>query len=163
QMLPVSAAADSWTHKVGMRIVRAWSVDYIVMAEPAMAGQGDPQLTGGWTMAGFEGDARVFFARVARDRHLTRAALVDGTFARNAEHQLSIELPDETSDVFVDLSRLYDRRAGAPLQFDAAGAILDARVCVNGYDVPIAASDQRARRSTVHEVFSPPYANIALN
>ena len=127
--VPIWAEAGALAHGTAVRISRAASTDYVLIAEPA--GQPAPRT---WRVAEFETDARMLFCRTHHERRVTRLALVDGSLVRaSGRRGLQLMLPAAAPDLHLDLSS--DARIAGP----AAGA----RLVVNGRECAVT-PDRRA-------------------
>jgi hypothetical protein len=120
---PVWAEAGLLEHSVALRITRAASIDYWLIAEPAH----DPDHRV-WRVGEIETDARMLFCRTRHDGQVTRVALVDGSLVRASGHRkLLVSLPRTASDAHVDLSKADETAR-------LSGPTLGARVQVGGRD-----------------------------
>ena len=113
-----------------VRMARAESVDYFVVAEPALGGEGT------WRVGEIETDARMLFVRTVDDNRVTRLALVDGSVARTGRRGLQLHLAGTTSDLHLDIVRSRERPASVVARL--SGPALGARLVVAGRDQPIA-------------------------
>jgi hypothetical protein len=100
ERLPVQTAAGLTDHAAAIKISRAASIDYLLMAEsPGVRGRGAVRL------AGLETDARMLFARTTGDG-LKELALVDGSMAATTGGTgFTLRLPHEVPDLYVDVAR----------------------------------------------------------
>jgi hypothetical protein len=143
EALPVWAEAGVLGHSTALRIRRATSMDYLVIAEPAR-----DVASGTWRVAEFETDARMLFCRVTADHHVTRVALVDGSVVRSsARRALQLALPAAVSDLHLDMSGI---RSSEPFEYARAriaGPAFGATLVVAGIERPIA-SERRGETRT---------------
>jgi hypothetical protein len=108
--LPVWAEAGVLNRATAIRIRRAISTDYVVIAEPL-----DDRPHTHWRVADIDTDARMAYWRTAEDARITRMALVDGSFAAaDGRPGVRITLPRSVSDMYADLERSGD---GGPRAF----------------------------------------------
>jgi len=128
--LPVWAEAGVLARATAVRMARAESVDYFVVAEPALGGEGT------WRVGEIETDARMLFVRTVDDNRVTRLALVDGSMARTGRRGLQLHLARTTSDLHLDIVRSRERPASVVARL--SGPALGARLVVAGRDQPIA-------------------------
>jgi hypothetical protein len=119
QVLPVWSEAGALAHAVGVRVTRAGSIDYLLVADPKVE-------AATWRLVEFETDARALFCRVDRAGTLTRAALVDGTLMKGTG--VAITMPAPAPDLHVDL-----RRPEARL----SGHMTGVRLRIAGREIPI--------------------------
>ena len=83
----------------GIRIVRAASTEYFLVAEPCA--QGDNL----WRIAEIETDARMLSCAMNRHGYLTRVALVDGSRVRTTgRRRVQLALPTQVSDLHLDVN-----------------------------------------------------------
>ena len=100
EWLPVWSEAGAIARAVGIRISRAASTDYLLIAEPAA----------GFTTSGatcrigeIETDARMLFYRSTAERSVSRLALVDGSIVRAAGGRgFQLDLHDAVPHYFAD-------------------------------------------------------------
>jgi len=98
--VPVWAEAGTLARSVGLRISRASSIDYLLIAEPESS---HPRTT--WRIAEFETDAHMVFVRTASERQAAWVAIVDGSTVRGAGRGgLRIVLPDPVAALHVDMA-----------------------------------------------------------
>jgi hypothetical protein len=128
--LPVWAAAGVLAHATAVRIARAESLDYFVVAEPAS--DGAPT----WRVGEIETDARMLFVRTVDDHQVTRLALVDGSVARTGRHGLHLHLPRSAPDLHLDIVRPRERPASTLARL--SGPAFGARLVVAGREQSIA-------------------------
>jgi hypothetical protein len=133
EMLPVWAEAGVLAQSCAVRITRAATTDYLLLADPA-----DPRArTQGWRLAEFETDAALMFCRICADQ-MTRAALVDGTrLCSSGRPRMNLTLPALASDLHMDASGGDARLSGA-----ASGA----RVAIGTRAVAVATERRGAAR-----------------
>lgn len=99
ESVPVWAEAGALIRASSVRIVRAASIEYFLVAEPS--GQTD----GLWRIGEIETDARMLFCRMSEHGHLTRVALVDGSRVRvTGRRRVQLALPRQVPDLHLDLS-----------------------------------------------------------
>ena len=104
-VMPVWAEAGTLVHSTALRITRASSVDYLVIAEPVEEGRST------WRVAEIETDARVLFCRSVPEGP-SRLSLVDGSLARTSHvPRLLVALPHRVADLQLDLSYAPDGSA----------------------------------------------------
>jgi uncharacterized heparinase superfamily protein len=120
-LVPVWAEAGTLKESLAVRISRAASVDYMLLAHPAaMAGSGGAGERPTWRVGEIDTDAPVMFCRTAGSGRLTRAALVDGSMLRSSSRRLSMTLPRAVGDLHLDMSgreaRLSGPSSGARIQ-----------------------------------------------
>ena len=100
EFLPVWAEAGALASSIGLRLSRASSTDYVLIAEAS----GESSST--WRIAEFETDAHMLFVRTAMERHPDRIALVDGSMVRSTgRHTMQVALPAAAADLYLDPSR----------------------------------------------------------
>ena len=100
EFLPVWAEAGALASSIGLRLSRASSTDYVLIAEAS----GESSST--WRIAEFETDAHMLFVRTAMERHPDRIALVDGSIVRSTgRHTMQVALPARAADLYLDPSR----------------------------------------------------------
>lgn len=97
--VPIWAEAGAIAHGTAVRIARGASIDYVMVVEPHAT------ASGSWRVAEFETDARLFYCRTERERHLTRLAFVDGTFVKTGRGGQQITLPAVAPDYHLELPR----------------------------------------------------------
>ncbi len=78
-LLPVWTEAGSMRHGTGVRLTRSESTDYVLFAEPTVAGSRPL-----WRVADFETDASMLLVRKSSAGRVTRLAMVDGSFVRDS-------------------------------------------------------------------------------
>jgi hypothetical protein len=133
ETVPIWAEAGTLIRSAGVRISRAASTDYCLVAEPA------GQTTSLWRIAEIETDARMLFSRLNEHGHLTRLALVDGSRVRAAgRHRLQLALPRQVPDLHLDLSGITASQPSAVTEVRLSGSGFGARVVVGGQELPIA-------------------------
>ena len=141
--MPVWAEAGVLGQSTAVRIRRATSIDYVLVAHPT-----DSARTT-WRIADFETDAHVMFCRLDPQRHVTRVALVDGSRMRTAgRRRVQIALPRQVPDLHVDLGVA----AGEPIaagQARVSGPGFGARILVAGRELPLAIERRSAPRPSV--------------
>jgi len=99
EVVPVWAEAGLLAHSVGVRIGRAESTDYLVIAEPVRA------TPATWRVGDLETDARMLFCQTRDDRSVTRLALVDGSIVRaGGRSGLHLLLPRQAPDLHLDMA-----------------------------------------------------------
>jgi hypothetical protein len=102
--VPVWAEAGTLARSVGLRISRASSIDYLLIAEPEAS-----RAPTTWRIAEFETDAHMLFVRTASERQASCVAIVDGSMVRGAGRGgLRIALPDPVAALHLDLSAHAD-------------------------------------------------------
>jgi hypothetical protein len=118
ETVPVWAEAGVLVQAIALRISRAGSIDYFMLACPTGGGPGKA-----WRVGEIETDAHMLFCRTLADGHVTRVALVDGSLVRASGHRrLLVALPREVPDVHLDFSgvdqtaRLSGPASGARIQ-----------------------------------------------
>ena len=132
--IPVWAEAGVLAHATAIRIERAESTDYLLIAEPS--GE-DAHAT--WRVFDFETDARMLFCRTAGDRQLTRVALVDGTCLRAAGMRgVQLALPRVAPDFHVDMSGLCAGQPRDPAAARIVGLQSGARLVISGCELAVA-------------------------
>jgi hypothetical protein len=141
--VPLWAEAGVLGPSAAVRVTRAASVDYVLVAHPVDSA--DPT----WRVAEFETDAHLMFCRVDGNRRLTRIALVDGSRMRTTgRRRVQVALPRLVTDLHVDLGT-----GGAePIRIAEArvsGPGFGARVFVGGRELPLAVERRSAPRSSV--------------
>jgi Heparinase II/III-like protein/Heparinase II/III N-terminus len=95
--VPVWAEAGTLAHAVALRITRDYSIDHVLVAEPASDGN---RL---WRVGEIETDARLLFFRSVLDCSLSCAGLVDGSVLRvQGRRDLQLALAAVAADYFVD-------------------------------------------------------------
>jgi len=99
-IVPVWAEAGTLARSIGLRIARASSIDYALIAEPLPA---SARTT--WRIAEFETDAHMVFVRTASERQAAWLAIVDGSTVRGSGRGgLRVVLPDPVTALHLDLS-----------------------------------------------------------
>jgi hypothetical protein len=81
----VCSEAGVLAHAVGLRISRAASTDYLLIAEPRAASTPDATRRT-WRIGDVETDARVLFYRVTPECPIAALAFVDGSIVRSSGH-----------------------------------------------------------------------------
>jgi len=115
EWMAVSAEPGVLTHAAGLRISRAASTDYLLIAEPRTASTGDTDRRT-WRIGDVETDARMLFYRTTPEYTVARLALVDGTIVRTSGHDgFELDLHDVVPDHFVDLSTKDQPCAASPV------------------------------------------------
>jgi hypothetical protein len=115
EWLPVGAsAAGANAQAVAIRIPRAISTDYLLIAEPAAAvepDRGAARLTR--QIGDLETDARMLFYRATAGRVVSRLALVDGSIVRTPEGRgFQLDLHRLVPDYFADFRTTNPGRTG---------------------------------------------------
>jgi hypothetical protein len=119
ETVPVWAEAGDLEHATALRIVRAASIDHVLMAEPRRPSSGSTRRFGA-----VETDAAMLFCRVSREGQVTEVALVDGSTVRiTGRRRVTIELAGQVPDLHLDLSH-----ATGDVRPRLSPAILDAIV-----------------------------------
>jgi hypothetical protein len=140
--VPVWAEAGVLGQSTAVRITRAASVDYALVAHPLDGA--DPT----WRIAEFETDAHLMFCRMDGQRRLTRIALVDGSRMRTTgRRRVQVALPRLVTDLHVDLGGGVGEAIGAA-EARVSGPGFGARVLVAGRELPLAIERRSAPRST---------------
>ena len=140
--VPVWAEAGVLGQSTGIRITRAASVDYVLVAHPIDGA--DPT----WRIAEFETDAHLMFCRMDGHRRLSRIALVDGSRMRTTgRRRVQVALPRIVTDLYVDLG-MGDSDAIDAAEARVSGPGFGARVLVAGRELPLAIERRSAPRST---------------
>ena len=125
QAMPVWAEAGVLGQSTAMRIRRAASIDYVLVAHPTAAGD----LT--WRIGEFETDAHLMFCRTDAQRHVTRVALVDGSRIRtNGRRRVQLALPRGVPDLHVDLGVTAADPVAAGAEARVSGPGFGARIVV---------------------------------
>jgi len=140
--LPVWAEAGVLTRATSVRIARAESVDYFVVAEPALESES------AWRVGEIETDARMLFVRTVYDHRVTRLALVDGSMARIGRRGLQLQLARTTSDLHLDFARSREQPAFVVARL--CGPALGARLIVAGREQRIAIEPRVTAERRVH-------------
>jgi hypothetical protein len=135
ETVPVWAEAGVLAQAGAVRISRAESCDYLLLADPA-----DPLArTHGWRLAEFETDASLMFCRTDGDGQVTRAALVDGSRIRcSGRAGMSLTVPALATDLHLDASGGEAR---------LSGAVGGARVTLETGTIPVAIERRGAARA----------------
>jgi hypothetical protein len=105
EWLPVGApSAGANAQAVAIRIPRAVSTDYLLIAEPAAATEPDHDAARVTRRIGdLETDARMLFYRVTPGRVISRVALADGSTVRTTEGRgFQLDLHRLAPDYFAD-------------------------------------------------------------
>jgi hypothetical protein len=132
---PVWAEAGLLEHSVALRITRAASIDYWLIAEPFQ----EPNHRV-WRVGEIETDARMLFCRTRQDGQITRVALVDGSIVTASGHRkLLVSLPRTVPDLHVDVDRADEAAR-------LSGPMLGARVQIGGRDYAIGAERRSSAR-----------------
>jgi hypothetical protein len=150
--VPIWARAGALERGVGVKISRTHSVDLFGVAERAQHSQEQqpPVADQTWRLAGYETDARMFFARSSES--IARLAMVNGSLVRSADrHSLCVQLPRETPDLHLDFARPRGTLGAAAR---IGGQAFGAHVELGGRELPIAVERRalpraRARRALV--------------
>jgi len=99
EVVPVWAEAGLLAHSIGVRIGRAETTDYLIIAEPVTA------TPANWRVGELETDARMLFCQTREDRRVTRLALVDGSIVRGGGRSgLHLLLPRQAPDLHRDMA-----------------------------------------------------------
>ena len=126
-----------------IRIQRAASVDYVLVAHPIDGAEP------AWRVAEFETDAHLMFCRMDTQRRLTRVALVDGSRIRTTgRRRVQVALPRQTPDLHVDLG-VTSNEATAVAEARVSGPGFGARIMVAGRELPLAIERRSAPRPSV--------------
>ncbi len=114
EWMAVCSEAGALDHAVGLRISRAASTDYVLIAEPrAVSIEDTARLT--WRMGDVETNARMLFYRATPDCPIARLALVDGSIVRTPGHDgFQLDLHDVVRDYFADLRTKDQGRTEGP-------------------------------------------------
>jgi heparinase II/III-like protein len=128
--LPVWAEAGLLAQSAALRIVRAQSVDYFAVAEPAS--EGAPT----WRVGEIETNARMLFVRSVDENHVTRVALVDGSVARTGRRGVQLHLPRHAPDLHLEIARRAEPPGSIVARLSGPGS--GARLVVAGLEQPIA-------------------------
>jgi hypothetical protein len=143
EQVPLWAEAGVLGPSAAIRITRAASVDYVLLARPVEGAEPT------WRVAEFETDAHLMFCRVDGRRQLTRIALVDGSRMRTTgRRRVQIALPRLVTDLHVDLGPGATEAIGAA-EARVSGPGFGARVFVAGRELPLAIERRSAPRSSL--------------
>jgi hypothetical protein len=102
--LSVRRETGALAHSAGLRISRAASTDYLLIAEPNAVPSADGTGRGTWRIGDLETDARMLFYRATTGNQVSRLAVVDGSFVREAAAGgVELDLQRLVPDYFTDL------------------------------------------------------------
>src|SRR5207253_825905 len=143
EIVPVWAEAGLLAHAAAVRITRAESSDYVLIAEPVR------NIRATWRVCEVETDARMLFCRTRGDGHITRLAIVDGSFVRGGgAGDLELVLPRPAPDLHLHVTR-PPLRGVATAEGHVSGLALGAELRVCGRAQPIAL-ERRATERLMH-------------
>jgi hypothetical protein len=103
EWMAVCSEAGVLAHAIGLRISRAASTDYLLIAEPRTAPTEDTARRT-WRIGDVETDARMLFYRATPGCPIATLALVDGSIVRTANRDgLLLDLDHVVPDYFADI------------------------------------------------------------
>ena len=158
--LPVWAEAGVLVHSIAVRITRASSIDYLVLAEPVgdenpaapAAGTSDSRVgtVQTWRVAEFETDARMLFCRIADDQQVTRVALVDGSIVRSSSKRgVELALPAVVPDLHLDMHGIRTSGTFECAEARVAGPAFGVTLSIGGVERSLAGERRLTPRAAL--------------